>query len=202
MPPLYKASKRTETRLRDLLAANVPIWRIAEVLDCPENTLRRHYPSVFSDIARALGIKPFIPSPEQRAKVKLLASLGVTQVDIAKVIGISHNTVVDNFREELDIGPIDANSKVAAKIFSMAMGPPDGKNTFLAAKFWASARMSWSDRVAQELTGANGGPIRLDNQVVVILPDNGRSHDIDLDAEDADEVETDVPSALRYAQKA
>jgi len=184
----YKPSKRIETRLRDLLAANVPVWRISDVLDIPESTLRRHYPTAFSDIARASGVKPFVASPEQRSKVKMLASLGVSQLDIAKVLGIGHDTLSGHFREELDIGPIEANSKVAAKIYSMAMGPIDGKNTFLAAKFWAAARMNWSEKVAQELTGPDGGPIRLENQVVVILPDNGRGNEIDLDAEDAEEV--------------
>lgn len=142
----------------------------------------------FSDILRARGIKPFIAAPEQRSKVKMLASLGVTQDDIAKVIGISPTTLTDHFREELDIGPIEANSKVAAKLYAMAMGPLDGKNTFLAAKFWAAARMNWSEKVAQEMTGPGGGPLQVEQQVVVILPDNGRGHAIDIDAEDAEEV--------------
>src|SRR5947209_2566712 len=136
--PAYKPDARTEQRLRDLMAADVPVWRIAKVLEVSEDTLRRHYAHVFVEVNRGTGIKPFVPSPTDRQKVKALASVGVNQPDIAKVIGISHGTLATHFREELDLAEIEANSKVAAKIFSMAMGPNDAKNTFLAAKFWAA----------------------------------------------------------------
>lgn len=48
------------------------------------------------------GRPPFQPTPEQRIEVKALASTGTPHEIIAKYIGISADTLVIHFREELE----------------------------------------------------------------------------------------------------
>ena len=61
------------------------------------------------------------PTQEQRALVKSLAAVGTPHSDIARKIGIrSPKTLRKHFREELDLGAVEANYKVARTCFEMA----------------------------------------------------------------------------------
>jgi hypothetical protein len=53
------------------------------------------------------------PTPDQRNQVKSFAAFGIAHEDIAKVIGIkSPKTLRKHFRQELDLGAIEANGRV------------------------------------------------------------------------------------------
>ena len=92
--------------------------------------------------------------------VRTLAAAGIRHEDIATKIGISQDTLVRKYRRELDDGRIDATSEMATSLFNQ------GKNgNVTAAIFWLKSRAGWSDRSQIELTGENGGPIKVDTTV-------------------------------------
>ena len=79
------------------------------------------------------------PSEEERKLVKHLAAFGVQQEQIAHKIGVrSPKTLRKYFREELDLGQVDANATVAAALFKKAK---DGNTD--AQKFWLMNRAGW-----------------------------------------------------------
>lgn len=84
------------------------------------------------------------PTEEQRRQVKMLAAMGTPQDDIALVIGVSKPTLRRACKDELALGGVEANAKVAQSLFRQAT---DAKRpNVVAGIFWAKARMGWSDR--------------------------------------------------------
>ncbi len=79
------------------------------------------------------------PSQEQRTLVKQFAALGVAHEHIAHKIGVrSPKTLRKYFREELDLGQVDANATIAGALFKKAK---DGNTD--AQKFWLMNRAGW-----------------------------------------------------------
>ena len=92
--------------------------------------------------------------------VRTLAANGIRHEDIATKVGISQDTLVRKYRRELDDGRIDASSEMGSTLFNLAKG-----GNVTAAIFWLKSRAGWSDRSQIELTGENGGPIKVDTTV-------------------------------------
>ena len=82
-----------------------------------------------------------VPTDEQRRLVKSLSAIGTRQGDIARRLGLTEKTLRKYFREELDSGELEANSKVAQTLFKMATS---GENT-AAAIFWLKTRAGWRE---------------------------------------------------------
>jgi len=79
------------------------------------------------------------PTDEQRAKVKTYAATGTLQKQIARLIGIkSPKTLRKYFRDELDLGDIEANGAVAGALFKNAR-----EGNVEAQKFWLLHRAGW-----------------------------------------------------------
>lgn len=83
----------------------------------------------------------YMPTDEHRAIVKAMASYGVPQEDIGKVLKLSHVTLRKYYRDELEVSAIMANSKIAETLFGMAK---DGKNP-AATFFWLKCRAGWKE---------------------------------------------------------
>lgn len=64
---------------------------------------------------RAFGV-----DDAMRDKVRYLAGLGVTQDDIAKIIGCAPKTLRKRFRNELDRGVAEANATMFGYLFAAA----------------------------------------------------------------------------------
>jgi hypothetical protein len=87
--------------------------------------------------------------------VKSLVGIGTKQSDIAPVVGIrSEKTLRKHFREELDRGALEANSKVAQTLFQMATS---GK-CIAATVFWMKSRAGWTERSFGSLLPASPSP--------------------------------------------
>lgn len=82
----------------------------------------------------------FNPTPEQRKIVRAMAGYGVPQEDIAVVVGIAPKTLRARFRNELDRAMIEANAKVAERLFRMT------ERNVAAAIFWMKSRASWAEK--------------------------------------------------------
>jgi hypothetical protein len=106
-----------------------------------------------------------------REKVQYLAGLGVSQDDIAKIIGCAPKTLRKRFREELNRGVAEANAMVAGYLFNSAK-----QGNVSAQIFWLKTRAQWRE-------GAAPSPISDTNAeasstVVLVLPDNGRDPEL------------------------
>jgi len=60
--------------------------------------------------------KAFVVHDAMREKVRCLAGMGVSQEDIAKIIGCAPKTLRKRCRIELDRGVAEANATIAARI--------------------------------------------------------------------------------------
>lgn len=97
------------------------------------------------------GRPPFAPTDKDRATVKSMSAFGIPDYEIAKVIGITPPTLRKHFWQELEVGHIEANAKVAQSLFKKATG--DGNQAVQAAIFWLKARAGWSDKAPEETLG-------------------------------------------------
>jgi hypothetical protein len=101
--------------------------------------------------------RPHEPNDEARELARKLSGYGIPQQQIALLLGITLPTLHAHYRDDLDIGMAEANSKIAGTLFQQAMNG----NT-AAAIFWCKARMGWSER--QNIT-ISGGKKPLDVSV-------------------------------------
>ena len=106
-------------------------------------------------MARKMGAKDHKATDENRRLVKMLAAVGARVDDIGTKLGISHDTVLNHYRQELEEGRIDANAQVAQTLFQQAKSG----NT-AAMIFWMKTRAGWKEKTTHELVGADGGPIQ------------------------------------------
>lgn len=98
--------------------------------------------------------KRFEATAEQRQQVEMYAAIGLTQVQIGQLLGVSVDTLDRHFRSELDLGAVKANAKVAGKLFNNAMG---GDNASIF--FWLKTRGGWRETDRREHTGKDGAPL-------------------------------------------
>lgn len=89
------------------------------------------------------GRKPHQPSEKTRAQVEALVACGIPQEEIAKLIGVTVDTMAKHYREEMDLGLAKANAQVARNLFRMATG--NGREALGAACFWLKTRGGWRE---------------------------------------------------------
>ena len=97
------------------------------------------------------GRRRFEPTDKERKQVRMMAGLGIPHVDIAAVIGITAPTLRKAFRNELDVGEIEANTQVAASLFRQATDQT--KPNTIAAIFWLKCRAGWRDHDPAQALG-------------------------------------------------
>ena len=79
------------------------------------------------------------PTDEERALVKHLAAVGTPQNQISKRLRIrSEKTLRKYFRDEIDLGAMEANASVAGDLYKSARS-----GNVEAQKFWLSRRAGW-----------------------------------------------------------
>jgi hypothetical protein len=100
--------------------------------------------------------KQHIPTEATQEQVKRLSALGCPHEDIATRLKISADTLVKYYKDELDEGRIDANAAIAGTLFSQAK-----KGNTAAAIFWLKTRARWKETNALEVSGADGGVIKV-----------------------------------------
>ena len=87
--------------------------------------------------------KKHVPTTAQRKTVKEMSGYGIPEEGIARVLDIAPMTLRKHYRSELDLGQVEANTKVVANLFRIATG--DGPKAVTAAIFWAKCRLRWSE---------------------------------------------------------
>lgn len=105
-----------------------------------------HLPDLENDVSNPAHA----PTDQQRATVKAMSAYGIPQEQIARVINIDSKTLRLHYRDELDLGVIEANAKVAETLFKQ--GTRDGNTTALI--WWTKSRMGWREPKQEvELSG-------------------------------------------------
>ncbi len=79
---------------------------------------------------------------EQRRAARAMAGLGVARRQIAKYLRLDEAELTASLGDELEQAEVDANSKVAKALFTMATQ----KNNVAAAIFWMKARAGWREK--------------------------------------------------------
>ncbi len=104
--------------------------------------------------------KKYVPTEKDRGTVKAMASYGVPQVDIGRVIGCSHVTLRRAFSQELAVAEITANAKVAETLYSCATNPDPRHNA--ARFFWLKTRAGWRETTDHRFVDGEGKDRPLD----------------------------------------
>tara|TARA_B110000503_G_C7077176_1_gene383460 strand:+ start:125 stop:544 length:420 start_codon:yes stop_codon:yes gene_type:complete len=85
---------------------------------------------------------------EEAAAVSMMAAVGISQENIAKVIGIDVKTMTKYYREEIDTAWIKANAKVGGAMYNKAIG-----GDVQAQKYWMGCRAGWKETNQIEHSG-------------------------------------------------
>lgn len=101
------------------------------------------------------GRPGYRPTQAQRDRVQQLSARGAPLLDIAKDLGISNNTLVKHFEDDLRRGEFLANTNVAGVMYSMAVDKKH-KKCFDAAKYWLERRAGWAQPGKGGSTPAQG----------------------------------------------
>jgi hypothetical protein len=80
---------------------------------------------------------------EQRRTARAMAGLGVSRRHIAMHLRLEEAVLIARMGEALELAEVEANSKVAKALFTMATQ----KNNVAAAIFWMKARSGWREKV-------------------------------------------------------
>lgn len=111
------------------------------------------------------GRKPHEPTKVSRDQVLAFSGMGLTHLQISKLLGISLPTLYKNYREELDTAEARMNFNVANNLYNIATDPTH-KSGAQAAMFWMKTRARWRETNRLEHTGADGQPIATTNNTM------------------------------------
>jgi hypothetical protein len=101
--------------------------------------------------------KKHVPTADNRKTVEAMAAYGITEEDIARVIDVSEPTLRKYYPNELDLGRVKANAKVAERLFQIATG--SGREAVTACIFWLKVRAGWSEYSAASFMGPAPKPL-------------------------------------------
>ncbi len=92
---------------------------------------------------RAAGRPPHMPSVTDRRLVQMLASEGVPQAQICRILAISQKTARKHYRRELDIGAAKLECVLTFHLLRIAGGK--GAVALKAIRFVLQSRFGWSE---------------------------------------------------------
>lgn len=90
-----------------------------------------------------------VPDAETAVKVRAYSAIGVPQVQIAILVGMSEPTLKKYYQAELDHGSAEGIAKVANTLFHRATTGKD----LGAAIFYLKAKAGWSEKSVVEVNG-------------------------------------------------
>ena len=143
--------------------------------------------------AKTSSAKLHVPTARQREAVEEAIGLGLSQAQVAKVMGVSLITLQRHYKDELELGKI---SKIAALSKTMfEIGTDKNHKAAVAAGMYllkTQGGENFRETTRTELTGKDGKPLQV----------NTRSHTVDpklLSLEQRDALRDILTSALKLA---
>ena len=104
------------------------------------------------------GRPRFVPNDSERRQVEAMSGYGVPLPQIAVLVrdGIDLETLHKYFETELIAGKAKANAQIGKTLFSKAQ-----EGDTAAMIWWSKTQMRWAETQKHEITGADGGPIKV-----------------------------------------
>jgi len=121
---------------------------------------------------------PHVPTAKTRGMVMALSGFGIEQEHIAGQIGVSLKTLRKHYKREIEQGTSKVVGDVAGSLYKKAMDPKGGMPSVTAAIWITKTRGKWRETIVSELSGADGSPLPVANNTVIVLPDNGRDPEL------------------------
>jgi hypothetical protein len=112
------------------------------------------------------GRPKYRPTEAHRHQVKAMAGFGIQQSEIAALLECDAKTLRKYFRRELDTGATEANARVAASLYNLAV--KEGNVT--ACIWWTKARMNWREQQNLNVGGQADNPVAIDFTWAPALP--------------------------------
>ena len=166
----------------------------SDAADSPEYTVSP-FRAMLADRGRTISSGMHVPTAKSRQGVMYAAGLGMSQESIAKVIGISLDTLCSHYREELDSAQAVMMSDIQTNLYNIARDPKH-KGTVQAGMFLLSKLGGevYKEKKAMELSGPDGKPLQIDQQTRTVDP-TLLSHD------QRDALREILTSAMKLAQQ-
>lgn len=102
------------------------------------------------------GRPPHVPTDKNRGIVETMVAVGIPEVEIGLVIGISHVTLRKYYQPEIDTGAAKANAQVGRTWFMRATGGGDWqKASDTALIWWTKTRMGAKEPKQEVILGGD-----------------------------------------------
>ena len=98
--------------------------------------------------------KKYNPNDTDKQLVMQMAAVGISQEQIAAVIGITHETLNKYYKEEVNTAKSKAIAKIGATLYNKAL---KGDNTCMI--FYLKTQGGWRETTHHEITGKDGKDI-------------------------------------------
>lgn len=108
-----------------------------------------------------------VPTDKTREQVLSASGLGLPQVQIAALIGISDVTLRKHYEKELAVGKATASAQIAKSLYNKAVS---GDTT--AAIWWTKAQMGWGETNTTKVGNIDGTPLE-GIQITFVKPGDG-----------------------------
>src|SRR5215471_2163391 len=109
----------------------------------------------------------YVPTEAHRREVLTMTGFGITQPEIATMLGISDRSLRTHYRRELDTGATEANMRVAQSLYTMATRD----KIPAAAIFWMKCRAGWREPPRDvNVGGQPDNPVAIDFSWSPALP--------------------------------
>lgn len=160
----------------------------------PEYTVSP-FRAMLADRGRTISAGSHVPTAKSRQGVMYGAGLGLSQEAIAKVMGISLDTLRSHYPDELASARHVMVNDIQTNLYNIARDPKH-KGTVQAGIFLLSklGGEEYKEKKAVELTGPDGKPLQIDQRTQTIDPSL-------LNPEQRDALREILNSALKLAQQ-
>jgi hypothetical protein len=108
-----------------------------------------------------------VPTDKTREQVLSASGLGLPQVQIAALLGISDVTLRKHYEKELAVGKATASAQIAKSLYNKAVA---GDTT--AAIWWTKAQMGWGETNTTKVGNIDGTPLE-GIQITFVKPGDG-----------------------------
>lgn len=115
-----------------------------------------------TSIKNKVGRPPIGRSEEIAKAVQLHTLVGTPQPTLAKILGMSTETLTKYYRDELDTAKAQANASIAGRLYKKAM---DGDTT--AMIFWLKTQARWRETI--DLSNEDGSLQQAPIQQAVLI---------------------------------
>jgi hypothetical protein len=108
-----------------------------------------------------------VPTDKTKEQVLSASGLGLPQVQIAALLGISDVTLRKHYEKELAVGKATASAQIAKSLYNKAVS---GDTT--AAIWWTKAQMGWGETNTTKVGNIDGTPLE-GIQITFVKPGDG-----------------------------